>query len=176
MKTSTSKVKTKVHWDSGDCSILKNIPFDGHITKHFTWEEYSNPSSGEDIIAEVWPESLIHARIIEDFRNDYYEKNHKGCVANSWYRTEKFNARPDVNGAKKSLHLWGCATDLLVGPPTDAEWKWYIDEVTKLGKKYDTQIELGRYDWGIHIGSHIEVWNPYTDLPVYLFDYRKNTL
>lgn len=167
---STSKVKTKVHWDSGDCSILKNIPFDGHITNHFTWEEYSNPSSGEDIIAEVWPESLIHAKIVEEFRMAWYEKKHVGCPCSSWYRTKKYNEA--VDGIAKSLHRWGCASDLLIGSPNDEDWKLCINIVTELGKKYNTQIELGRYDWGIHLGSHIEVWNPYTDVPVYLFDNR----
>ena len=167
---SITSVKTKIHWDSGDYSVLKNIPFDGHITEHFSWEEYSNPSSGEDIIAEIWPESLIHAKIIEEFRMHYYQKRGVGCEANSWYRTPTFNKK--VGGVDNSLHLWGCATDLLIGCPSNDEWQWCIDTVRELGKKYNTQIEIGIYDWGIHIGSHIEVWNPYTTVPVYIFDKR----
>ena len=167
---STSNVKTKVHWDSGDCSILKNIPSDGHITDHFTWDEYSNPSSKEDIIAEVWPESLIHAKIIEEFRMKWYGRKGVGCSASSWYRTQAFNKA--VGGVDNSLHRWGCATDLTIGCPSDEDWKWCIDVVTELGKKYNTRIEIGRYDWGTHIGSHIEVFNPYTTVPVYVFDKR----
>lgn len=167
---STLKVKTKFHYDSGDCSILKNIPLDGHITDHFTWDEYSNKSSGEDIISEVWPESLIHAKIAEAFRMAWYERKGVGSTCSSWYRTKDFNEK--VGGHPKSMHLWGCATDLTIGCPDDLDWNFIIDVVKKLGQKYNTIMELGRYDWGIHIGSHVEVWNPYTTDPIYIYDKR----
>ena len=165
-------MKTKIHFDSGAYLITEKIPLDGHITPHFSWDEYSNKRSGEDIISEIWPESLVHAKIAEDFRMAWYERKGVGCNCTSWYRTKKFNARPDIQGHPKSMHLWGCATDLSIGSPSDADWKWIIDVVTKLGKKYNTIMELGRYDWGIHIGSHVEVWNPYTTDPVYIYDKR----
>lgn len=163
-------MKVKFHFDSGAYLVTEKIPLSGHITEHFTWEECANPSSGEDIILEIWPETLIHAQLREDFRNDWYARKGVGCVCNSNFRTKKYNQ--SVGGNVKSLHLWGCASDLLIGAPNDEDWKWCVDEVGKLGAKYGTQIELGRYDWGIHIGTHIEVWNKYTNQLVYTFDKR----
>lgn len=167
---SITKAKTKLHYDSGAYSILKNIPLDGHITPHFTWDEYSNKRSGEDIISEIWPESLIHAKMYEELRMRWYERKKTGLPCSSWFRTKKFNE--SVHGSVKSMHLWGCASDSEVGPVSDIDWQWLIEQAKDLGRKYNTIVELGRYDWGFHFGSHVEVWNPYTTDPIYIFDKR----
>lgn len=166
-------MKTKFHYDSGARLITSKLPKGGHITDHFTWGEISNPSSGEDIILEVWPETLIHARIREDFRNDWCgAKGVPGIVCSSNYRTKAFNAK--VGGIEKSLHLWGCASDLQIGALSSEDMTWIKAECRTLAEKYNTQIELGWYDWGIHLGSHLEVFNPYTKEKVYIFDERSN--
>lgn len=169
-------MKTKIHFDSGAWLSTEKIPLTGHITPHISWDEYANKSSSAEYQCEVWPESLRHAKIAEEVRNRWVaykgipEKT--GVVISSMFRTEEFNARPEVGGDPKSLHLHGCATDFLFGSLSDSDWQWLVKLANSLADKYATQIELGRYDWGAHIGSHIEVWNPYTSLKVYLFDRR----
>lgn len=164
-------MRSRIHFDSGAYLDTDKIPLDGHITPHFTWEEYSNPSSGEEIACEIWPESLEHFKIVEEIRNAWcIRTGAKGVRCESGYRTKAFNAK--VGGSQDSLHLHGCAADLQFGAVSDADWKWLIEQLTDLGKKYGTLIELGRYDWGCHIGSHSEVWSPYTKQAVYTYDKR----
>ena len=169
-------MKTKIHFDSGAWLSTEKIPLDGHITPHISWREYANPSSSAEYQCEIWPESLIHAKISEEIRNGWVKHKgipeEEGVVINSMFRTEEFNSRPDVGGDPKSLHLHGCASDFLFGYLSDADWQWLVNFVKELQKKYNTQMELGRYDWGAHAGSFIERWNPYTTVAVYLFDRR----
>lgn len=164
-------MKTKIHFDSGGYLLTEKIPLEGHITPHFSWEEYANPSSGEEICCEIWPESLVHFKIVEELRNLWCAyKGVNGVRCESGYRTKAFNEKKD--GSPDSLHLHGCAADLQFGSLSDPDWHWLIDKLTALGKKYGTLIELGRYDWGAHVGSHSEVWSPYTKQPVYTYDRR----
>lgn len=167
-------MKTKIHFDSGAYLITEKIPLTGHIEPHISWDEYANKSSSEEIQCEVWPESLIHAKLSEEVRNEWVRykgiPETQGVVIGSMYRTPKYNA--EVGGIDKSLHKWGCATDFHFGSLNDTDWQWQVALAQKLADKYSTRIELGRYDWGAHWGSHIEVWNPYTTLSVYLFDER----
>lgn len=167
-------MKTKIHFDSGAWLETEKIPLDGHMTDHISWNEYANPSSKDEYQCEMWPESFMHAKLTEDIRNEWVKykgiSEKQGVVINSMFRTKNYNS--EVGGIEKSLHLWGCASDFLFGYLNDTDWQWLVSLIEELQKKYNTQIELGRYDWGAHVGSHIEVWNPYTTLNVYLFDER----
>lgn len=169
-------MKTKIHFDSGAWLGTEKIPLTGKLTAHISWDEYANKSSSAEYQCEIWPESLEHAKLSEEVRNAWVAfkgiPEKQGVIINSMFRTEEFNSRPEIGGIPKSLHLWGCATDFLFGPINDSDWQWMVSLAQKLAEKYHTQIELGRYDWGAHWGSHIEIWNPYTTLTVYLFDER----
>lgn len=158
-------IRTKLAFDSGYTYIL-NLGSNNRITEHFTFAEEANTSAKETVKLELTPEALIHARMREEFRMWWG----RAIPCNSCYRTESFNQQ--VGGIKNSLHLYATASDLQMGRLTDAMWNKVVDKWRTLCDKYGTVGEIGRYDWGVHIGSHIECTpKPYT-YTFYIFDKR----
>lgn len=158
-------IKTKLHFDGG-YDYTMSIAESRQITKHFTFKEEANTSAKESIKLELWPESLIHARMREEFRIWWG----RAIVLNSCYRTPSFNQ--SVGGIPSSLHLRGTASDLGLGSLPDSTWNSCVDKWRQICDEYGTTGEIGRYDWGIHIGSHIECTaKPYTST-FYVFDER----
>lgn len=158
-------IKTKMHFDGG-YDYLMSIAEGNLITKHFTFREEANTSASELVKLELWPESLVHARMREEFRIWWG----RAIPCNSCYRTPSFNKA--VGGISTSLHLRATASDLKMGSLADGLWNRCVNEWRDICAKYGTVGEIGRYDWGIHIGSHIECTaKPYTDT-FYIFDSR----
>ena len=158
-------IKTNMHFDGG-YNYLMSIAEGNRLTAHFTFKEEANTSASDLIKLELWPESLIHARMREEFRMWWG----RAIVLNSCYRTPSFNKQ--VGGISTSLHLRATASDLALGSLSDATWDRCVDRWRKLCDDYGTVGEIGRYDWGIHVGSHIECTaKPYTN-SFYIFDER----
>lgn len=157
-------IKTKLHFDGGyDYTI--NVGNSKKITKNFTMEEEANCSADEAIKLEIWTHTLVHARMRQEFR-DWWGRAIK---CESCYRTPAFNKK--VGGVSNSLHLWGCASDLSLGNLNDTTWTNCVNKWQAICAKYGTVGEIGRYIWGIHIGSHIECTSKYTN-KFYIFDSR----
>ncbi len=77
--------------------------FDGQITQHFNILEFKCRANGEVLInADV----IAHIQRLEKFRTWY----NRVIIINSGYRTDAYNKQ--VNGAPKSQHLLGIATDV----------------------------------------------------------------
>lgn len=158
-------IRTKFKFDGG-YSYLMSIAESNLITKHFTFAEEANTSAKEQIKLELTPDALVHARMREEFRMWWG----KGIPCTSCFRTVSYNRQ--VGGIPDSLHLYGTASDLKMGTLTDAMWLKCVNRWKNICDKYGTVGEIGRYDWGIHVGSHIEnTIKPYTT-EFYIFDKR----
>ena len=158
-------IRTRFKFDSG-YDYLMNVGNSNKITNHFTFQEEANTSAKELVKLELTPQALIHARMREEFRMWWG----RAIPCNSCYRTASYNQQ--VGGIKSSLHLYATASDLQMGKLTDAMWNKVVDKWKSICDKYGTVGEIGRYDWGVHIGSHIECTPvPYT-YTFYIFDKR----
>lgn len=143
--------------------VTCDLPDNGQWSPHVQFYEIANPSSKENIILELPIEARIHRDAWEVWRNWYG----KPVKINCGYRTPKYNKA--VNGASNSQHLKCCAYDLALGAVTDAFFKSCIDVCFAIAESFNTQCELGRYPWGLHIGfSKLD----YTSKRVFTFDKR----
>ena len=136
---------------------------DGKWSPHVTYGEISNPSSKENIILELPLEARLHRDCWEIWREWWG----KPVTITSAYRTKNFNKA--IGGASNSLHLKCCAYDCGIGQISDTLFKECYDVCFAIAKAYNTQCELGRYTWGLHIGF---AKLSYTDKRVYTFDSR----
>lgn len=127
----------------------------GYLTEHLTIDDYGINQGGT---LKVSPEALVHAEMIEEFVKWMNWKRRPSI--NSWYRTPLYNRK--VGGLKTSNHLRGTATDLGVGSFTDRRFKKYADRWKKICESHGVVGEIGRYDWGIHLGSHITYSDRFT--------------
>ena len=158
-------IRTKLHFDGGYTRQLM-IAEKQLITAHFTFAEEANTSAKDAVKLEIWPETLVHARMREQFRTWWG----RAIPCNSCYRTPAYNA--SVGGVSNSLHLRGTASDLGLGNLSDSAWSSCVDKWRQICTQYGTTGEIGRYTWGIHVGSHIECTeHPYTKT-FYVFDSR----
>ena len=148
-------------------SYIFDVPLNGKVTNHFSWDETINKSAAETIKLEFNERTIQHWNLREDFRNWYYENYGTGCSCTSNYRTASFNK--SCGGIASSLHLLGLASDLSIGlvAKGSAKEKAIKDECKVLMEKYHTVIELGFYKWGIHIGNGVTY-----SKDLYVFDER----
>lgn len=158
-------IRTKFKFDGG-YEYLMNVGNGNKLTNHFTFQEEANTSASEVIKLVLTEDALVHARMREEFRMWWG----RAIVCSSCYRTPSFNKQ--VGGIPNSLHLYGTASDLQLGRLTEAMWNKVVDKWKSICIKYNTVGEIGRYDWGVHVGSHIEnTEKPYTN-QFYIFDKR----
>lgn len=132
----------------------------GNITKHLTVDDYGVNQTGT---VEITPEALKHALMVEEFIVWMNWKEHPPI--NAWWRSAAYNE--SVGGVSNSNHLKGTATDLGVGKFTDERFNKYAKKWKSICKKYKVVGEIGRYDWGIHLGSHVTYSKKFT-----IFDKR----
>lgn len=160
--TKMGTINSRVEDRYGNWTTLQ-LPADALWSPHITFGEIANPSSGEDIILELPYVARIHRDCWEIWRNWWGKK----VPINSGYRTAKYNAK--VGGVSNSLHRLCCAYDNAVGAVTDSVFKECYDVCYAIAEAHDTQCELGRYPWGLHIGfGKLD----YTDKRVFVFDKR----
>jgi len=156
-------------FDSG-YSFEKTLDTETNITEHYSFGEEANTSAEDRIKLKVYTQTLVHARMREEFRMAYYQKTKKYLTCTSCFRTVAFNKA--CGGIANSLHLWGTASDLSIPGLNTALWNWCVSTWKAICKKYGTVGEIGRYNGYIHVGSHIECTpNPYTNT-FYIFDKR----
>lgn len=74
------------------------------------------------------------------------DKLKKPMIITSGFRCEKLNSHPQINGAKNSQHLTGCAADFHVPGLTVNQT---IDFIVKSGIEYDQLIN--EYNRWVHI-------------------------
>ena len=120
----------------------------GNITKHLTIEDYG-VNQTETI--KLTPEAIIHALMVDEFLEWLNWK--KQPSINAWWRSAAYNK--SVGGISTSNHLKGTATDVGVGQLADERFDKYARKWKEICKKYGVVGEIGRYTWGIHLGSHI---------------------
>lgn len=126
------------------------------VTAHFTMDETINKACKPTLKAVFTPRSLVFLALREDFRNDYYAKYGKTMLCTSCYREKNYNLK--IGGIATSLHQRMLAADLKTNQPVnDSVWQWCQDECRKLMQKYNTVMELGRYNNPdrIHIGMDV---------------------
>lgn len=121
---------------------------DGRITKNFSLWEMMNKQATESTKLVLTPEVAEFAQMMQELR-DWYGKP---LEVSSWYRTKKFNARKDVNGAPNSAHLDGRACDINNIPQSlykdfTIAWQVICSTHGKIGG-------VGYYDWGIHFTDY----------------------
>jgi len=121
---------------------------DGRITKNFSLWEMMNKKADESTKLVLTPENTEFAQMMQELR-DWYGK---ALNVSSWYRTKKFNARKDVNGAPNSAHLDGRACDINNIPQSlykdfTIAWQVICSTHGKIGG-------VGYYDWGIHFTDY----------------------
>lgn len=127
----------------------------GNLTEHLTIDDYGVNQTGT---LTITPEAIIHALMLEEFLVWMNWKNEPSI--NAWFRTEEYNK--EVGGIETSNHLDGTATDLGVGAFTNARFNKYARKWKEICEKYDVVGEIGRYTWGIHLGSHIKYSKKFT--------------
>lgn len=132
----------------------------GNLTKHLTIDDYG---VNQTATIEITPEALKHALMVEEFIVWMNWKERPPI--NAWYRSAAYNE--SVGGISTSNHLKGTATDLGVGAFTDERFKKYARKWEEICEKYGVVGEIGRYTWGIHLGSHITYSKKFT-----IFDKR----
>lgn len=120
----------------------------GNITKRLTIEDYG-VNQTETI--KLTPEAIIHALMVDEFLEWLNWK--KQPPINAWWRSAAYNK--SVGGISTSNHLKGTATDVGVGQLADERFDKYARKWKEICKKYGVVGEIGRYTWGIHLGSHI---------------------
>lgn len=130
----------------------------GNITKNFTVEEYC---VNQTELCEISTKALAHARRLQMFRNELK----KPMQVNAWFRTKKYNEK--VGGIPTSGHLTGEATDVGFGNVSDAKFNEYAKMWKRVCEKDGVIGEIGRYSWGIHLGSNIKYSKKFT-----IFDKR----
>lgn len=158
MATINAKVQTRY----GDWITLA-LPADGRWSPHVVFSEIANPSSGETIILELPLEARRHRDCWEVWREWWG----KPVTINCGYRTANYNRL--IGGVSDSQHRKCCAYDCGVGAISDSVFKECMDVCYAIAKAYNTQCELGRYSWGLHIGfSKLD----YTTKVLYTFDKR----
>ena len=120
----------------------------GNITKHLSIDDYG-VNQTETI--KLTPEAIIHALMVDEFLEWLNWK--KQPPINAWWRSAAYNK--SVGGISTSNHLKGTATDVGVGQLADERFDKYARKWKEICKKYGVVGEIGRYTWGIHLGSHI---------------------
>ena len=119
----------------------------GNLTEHLTIEDYGVNQTGT---LTITPEAIVHAQMLEQFIVWMNWKQRPSI--NAWYRTAEYNKK--VGGISTSNHLKGTATDLGVGAFADDRFDKYARKWETICKEYGVVGEIGRYTWGIHLGSH----------------------
>jgi hypothetical protein len=88
---------------------LVKTALDGYVTNNFQWREvFTECTMGEvaGCHSQFYQNALIQAELMEKIRAYF---GNKPITVTSWYRDKAHNRR--VNGATKSRHLVGLATD-----------------------------------------------------------------
>ena len=121
---------------------------DGRITKNFSLLEMMNKEASDEIKLVLTPEVVEFTQMIQELR-DWYGKP---LNPSSWYRTKKFNARKDVNGAPNSAHLNGRAVDFNNIPKVKYSdftiaWQVICHRHGKIGG-------VNYYSWGMHFTDY----------------------
>ena len=121
---------------------------DGRITKNFSLLEMMNKEADESTKLVLTPENTEFAQMMQELR-DWYGK---ALNVSSWYRTKKFNARKDVNGAPNSAHLNGRAVDFNNIPKVKYSdftiaWQVICHRHGKIGG-------VNYYSWGMHFTDY----------------------
>lgn len=119
----------------------------GKISKYFTIDDYGVNQTGT---VTITPEALVHAKMLDEFY-DWMNWNNPAEVS-AWFRTPDYNKK--VGGIDNSNHLNGVASDHLVGQFTNTRFNKYARKWKEICEKYNVIGEIGRYPWGIHLGSH----------------------
>ena len=128
----------------------------GNITKHLTIDDYG---VNQTETVTITPQALVHAQMVDEFIEWMNWK--KSVPINAWCRTAAYNKK--VGGISTSNHLKGTATDLGLGEFTDERFNKYARKWEEICKKYKVVGEIGRYMWGIHLGSHITYAKKFTE-------------
>ena len=132
----------------------------GNLTEHISIDDYGVNQTGT---IKISPEAILHAIMVDEFIEWMSWKNDPPI--NAFFRTAAYNK--SVGGISTSNHLKGTATDLGVGEFTNERFNKYARKWKEICEKHGVVGEIGRYDWGIHLGSHITYSNKFT-----IFDKR----
>ena len=154
--------KAQIQSESGtwvDCTVSSG----SQLSPHVSFEEISNPSCKEALKLKFPLEARRHNQAWEIVRGMYGKPIPIGCG----YRSPSFNA--SVGGSPDSQHLNACAYDCELGNISDSLWNNFYWWCYAAALKMDTQCELGRYKWGLHIAFNKL---SYTNKIVYTYDKR----
>lgn len=148
---------------------------------HFAWYEIWNEKNSTPIKMKMYDNEQYNSWVALDcLEFCRVDCGHALTIAlpngkgGSGWREEKWNK--SVGGVSNSLHLFACAFDLQEGAMSDAEFAKWLERVRVACYKYGKngkplQAELGRYQWGVHIGFCYKL--PYAfNGDVYVFDKR----
>ena len=119
----------------------------GKISRYFTMDDYGVNQTGTITIST---DALEHAQMLDDFYDWMSWKT--AAKVSAWFRTVAYNKK--VGGIADSNHLRGVASDHLTGQFTDERFNKYARKWKEINEKYGSVGEIGRYPWGIHLGSH----------------------
>lgn len=123
----------------GDCVMGFSLAKDGatYLTKNFQVKEFACQDGSDPVF--IHPQVPAWCQLVRDTFGYPF-------TPNSAYRTVSHNAKPDVGGAARSLHLYGKAVDIPAKGSTTPQMLYdFFDAL--LGNSG----ELGIYVWGVHV-------------------------
>lgn len=115
---------------------------------HFKFKNFLNLDCINDVKGVITDKVLVHARMLEALLN---AENIKADIIH-WYRDPEFIYKKESNNPN-SRHITGTATDIAVGDMSDKDFNRICMTWNALCTSNNTVGEIGRYDWGLHIGS-----------------------
>lgn len=157
-------MKTKIHFPAGGSLTTSAIPTSAKFTEHFAFWELYNPSSGEDITMEIYPQSFEFMQMVEEWRTlRIYRTKEEGLTVNSGYRTQAFN--DSLPGSVPwSGHTKMLSIDIACMNLSDKELMQEVEDWRRTCDEYHTVGECILGKGYIHLGAFVECYsNPYTD-------------
>lgn len=114
----------------------------------FKFKNFLNLDCINDVKGVITDKVLVHARMLEALLS---AENIKADIIH-WYRDPEFIYKRETNNPN-SRHITGTATDIAVVNISDKDFNRICMTWNALCTSNNTVGEIGRYDWGLHIGS-----------------------
>lgn len=115
----------------------------------FTWRDFLNIDCINETKGVIDERVLVHGQMLEALKS----ASGISMPVIHWYRDPEYIYKKESNNPN-SRHLIGTATDIAIGNISDAVFDSICTIWKALCESHHTVGEIGRYDWGLHVGSY----------------------
>lgn len=138
----------RVQIDVGGNAFYSFVNPDDKFLETLRFKDFLNLDCVNDVKGVITDKVMIHGQMLEAL----ISVAGVSMPIIHWYRDPEYIYKKESNNPN-SRHIVGTATDFAVGNISDSKFKSICTIWKALCESHNTVGEIGRYDWGLHIGS-----------------------